>query len=256
MEVEFKLEAFDGPLDLLLHLIEINKIDIFDIPVAEITDQYIEYINKMENADVDYMSDFMYMAAVLLNIKSRMLLPKEKDEETGEEEDPRAALVERLLEYKVYKYASEELKDKEEDADHVLFKKPTIPDEVAAFEEKPDVDELLSGVTLSKLSDIFYDVMHRQLERIDPVRSRFGKIHREPVNLKDRVVYIRDYGKKHSHFSFRKLLEESEDKITIIVTFLGVLELMKSGELRAAQKDIESDIEIDYIEKREKIETQ
>ena len=110
MSISVKLEAFDGPLDLLLHLIEKNKIDIFDIPIVEITNQYMEIIAQMQTKDMDVMSDFLLMAATLLRIKSKMLLPAEKAEE-GEEEDPRAELVERLLEYKTYKYASYELKD-------------------------------------------------------------------------------------------------------------------------------------------------
>ena len=108
MSISVKLEAFDGPLDLLLHLIEKNKIDIFDIPIVEITRQYMEIISQMETKDMDIMSDFLLMAATLLRIKSKMLLPAEVNEE-GEEEDPRAELVERLLEYKTYKYASYEI---------------------------------------------------------------------------------------------------------------------------------------------------
>ena len=107
MSISVKLEAFDGPLDLLLHLIEKNKIDIFDIPIVEITRQYMEIISRMETKDMDIMSDFLLMAATLLRNKSKMLLPAEINEE-GEEEDPRAELVERLLEYKTYKYASYE----------------------------------------------------------------------------------------------------------------------------------------------------
>lgn len=121
MSISVKLEAFDGPLDLLLHLIEKNKIDIFDIPIVEITNQYMEIIAQMQTKDMDVMSDFLLMAATLLRIKSKMLLPAEKAEE-GEEEDPRAELVERLLEYKTYKYASYELKDLQMDASKQLLR--------------------------------------------------------------------------------------------------------------------------------------
>ncbi|MCR5202713.1 MAG: segregation/condensation protein A [Lachnospiraceae bacterium] len=242
MEIKFKLENFDGPLDLLLHLIDVNEIDIFDIPIAKLTEQYLEYVGSIEDADMESMSEFMYMAAVLLNIKSKMLLPKVIDEETGEEIDPRQELVERLLEYKMYKYAGEELKDRQEDADRILFKESTIPEEISDIKEEVDVSEILDGVTLKKLSDIFYNVMNRQIERIDPVRSKFGTIKKEPVSLESRVSYIRDYGKKHKNFKFEKLLEESGDKLTLIVTFLGVLELIKSGFLKVYQDDTFSDI--------------
>ena len=118
MAIPVKLPVFEGPLDLLLHLIDKNKIDIYDIPIVEITDQYLEYIHQMEREDLDIMSEFMVMAATLLDIKCRMLLPKEVNEE-GEEEDPRAELVQQLLEYKMYKYMSYELRDRMNEASRV-----------------------------------------------------------------------------------------------------------------------------------------
>ena len=151
MGIPVKLEVFEGPLDLLLHLIEKNKIDIYDIPIVEITDQYMEYIHAMEREDLGVMSEFMVMAATLLDIKCKMLLPKEVNEE-GEEEDPRAELVEKLLEYKMYKFMSYELKDKMDDAANVFFKEPTLPDEVLQYREPVDPKELLAGLTLEKLN--------------------------------------------------------------------------------------------------------
>ena len=103
MAIPVKLEVFEGPLDLLLHLIDKNKVNIYDIPIVLITEQYMEYVNRMEKKDLNVVSEFLVMAATLLDIKSKMLLPKEVNEE-GEEEDPRAELVEKLLEYKMYKY--------------------------------------------------------------------------------------------------------------------------------------------------------
>ena len=111
MGIPVKLEVFEGPLDLLLHLIEKNKVDIYDIPIVEITNQYMEYIRGMQHEDLNVMSEFLVMAATLLDIKCRMLLPKEVTEE-GEEEDPRQELVEQLLQYKMYKYMAFELKDR------------------------------------------------------------------------------------------------------------------------------------------------
>lgn len=111
MGIPVKLEVFEGPLDLLLHLIDKNKIDIYDIPIVEITNQYMEYIRNMHREDLNVMSEFLVMAATLLDIKCRMLLPKEVTEE-GEEEDPRKELVEQLLQYKMYKYMAYELKDR------------------------------------------------------------------------------------------------------------------------------------------------
>ena len=132
MALSVKLEVFEGPLDLLLHLIEKNKIDIYDIPIVEVTDQYLEYIRQMEHEDMNVMSEFLVMAATLLDIKARMLLPKEVNEE-GEEEDPRQELVERLLEYKMYKYMSYELRDRQMDAEHMLYREQSLPKEVLQY---------------------------------------------------------------------------------------------------------------------------
>ena len=112
MEMTVKLQVFEGPLDLLLHLLEKNKVNIYDIPIVEITNQYMEYIAEMKRQDLNVVSEFLVMAATLLDIKCKMLLPKEVNEE-GEEEDPREELVQKLLEYKMYKYMSYELKDRE-----------------------------------------------------------------------------------------------------------------------------------------------
>ena len=191
MSLSVKLEAFDGPLDLLLHLIEKNKIDIFDIPIVEITEQYMDYVSRMETKDMDVMSDFLVMAATLLKIKSKMLLPAPPTEE-GEEEDPRAELVERLLQYKMYKYASYELKDRQLDASRMIFKDPSIPKEIAEYQEEVDVGELLSDVTLSRLQSIFRDIMKKQVDKIDPIRSKFGNIEKEKISLTDRMLHIEE----------------------------------------------------------------
>ena len=245
MSISVKLEAFDGPLDLLLHLIEKNKIDIFDIPIVEITNQYMEIIAQMQTKDMDVMSDFLLMAATLLRIKSKMLLPAEKAEE-GEEEDPRAELVERLLEYKTYKYASYELKDLQMDASKQLFKKPSIPEEIANYKEEIDISELLGDLTLARLQSIFHAVMKKQIDKIDPIRSKFGKIEKEKISLGDRMQYISEYAREHKKFNFRMLLEEQTSKTMVIVSFLGILELMKEGMLKIVQENIFDDILITY----------
>ena len=173
MAISYKLEKFEGPLDLLLHLIDKNKVDIYDIPIVEITRQYLDYVSHMEREDLNVVSDFLVMAATLLDIKSRMLLPAEVNEE-GEEEDPRAELVARLLEYKRYKLMAQELLDMEEDAQGVLFKQPSIPKEVAKYEPPVNLDELLDGLTLAKLKRIFESVMKRQQDKVDPTRRHPG----------------------------------------------------------------------------------
>ena len=244
MGIPVKLEVFEGPLDLLLHLIDKNKIDIYDIPIVEITNQYMEYIRNMQREDLNIMSECLVMAATLLDIKCRMLLPKEVNEE-GEEEDPRQELVEQLLQYKMYKYISYELKEREMDSDMVLYKGPTIPEEVKEYVEPVNLDKLLGDLTLQKLGAIFQDVMKRQTDKIDPVRSKFGKIEKEEVTLTDKFTYIHSYMKDHKRFSFRQLLEKQHTKMHIVVTFLAILEMMKFGEIHVEQEETCGDIMIE-----------
>ena len=230
MGIPVKLQVFEGPLDLLLHLIDKNKIDIYDIPIVEITNQYMEYIKAMEKEDLNVMSEFLVMAATLLDIKCKMLLPKEVNED-GEEEDPRQELVEQLLEYKMYKYMSYELKDRELESERVMYKTPTIPQEVMEYEQPVNLDELLGDLTLQKLNHIFKDVMKRQVDKIDPVRSKFGKIEKEEVTVSDKLVFVTDYAREHKKFSFRTLLTKQSSKTQIVVTFLALLQLMHEGVL-------------------------
>ena len=230
-----KLEAFEGPLDLLLHLIEKNKVDIYDIPISSITDQFIEYIDQMEQIDADVMSEFLVMAATLLDIKAKMLLPKEIDEE-GNEEDPRAELVQQLLEYKLYKYMSFELKDKEFNAAKSLYKKATIPAEVEEYEIPVDLDMFLENVTLERIREVFNDVMARSADKINTEAMKFGRIEKEEIKISDRMGYVKSRISVGKKMSFRELLMGQASKMNIIVTFLAVLELMKTGEVKARQE--------------------
>lgn len=246
MALTVELPVFDGPLDLLLHLIDKNKINIFDIPIVEITSQYLDYVRMMQGEDLNVMSEFMVMAAELISIKCKMLLPPEVDEE-GQEIDPRDELVQQLLEYKVYKYMSYELKDRMMNAEKSLFKKDTTPKQVLKY--KPDVnpEDLLLDLSLSKLHTIFNDVIRRQEDKIDPVRSRFGTIEKEEVRLDDKLYHVADYASRHKEFSFRELLGTQHSKLQTIVTFLAVLELMKGGYIRTSQDAVFDDIHIEKV---------
>ena len=241
MALEVKLQAFEGPLDLLLHLIEKNRVDIYDIPIVEITDQYLETIRQMEEADMNVMSEFLVMAATLLDIKCRMLLPREKDEE-GEEEDPRTELVEKLLEYKAYKYMALELADMEVDAQRAFYREPSLPPEVEAYRQPVDYEELLRGVTLTRLNEVFQSCLKRQEDRRDPVRSHFGKIEKDEVSIEQKAGYIASYIRSHRKLNFRELLENRRSRMDVIVTFLVVLELMKTGAVSVSQDGGEEDI--------------
>ena len=246
MAISVKLNVFEGPLDLLLHLIDKNKIDIYDIPIVEITDQYMEYLHSMEKEDLGVMSEFLVMAATLLDIKCRMLLPKEINEE-GEEEDPRAELVQKLLEYKMYKYMSYELRDRLGDAAGVYYRKQDLPEEVMQYTPPADPQELLRGLTLEKMSAIYQALIRRQENKIDPIRSKFGRIEKEEISLSDKLLEMREYARTNRKFSFRQLMENQHSKIQLIVTFLAILELMKMGYIHVEQDELFDDIQVDVV---------
>ena len=188
MAIPVKINVFEGPLDLLLHLIEKNKIDIYDIPIVEITDQYMEYLHSMEKEDLGTMSEFMVMAATLLDIKCKMLLPKETNDE-GEEEDPREELVQKLLEYKMYKYMSYELKDYMDNAAGVFFRAPDLPGEVriTACFSIGDGGQRLPDRTLKGCTDF---KLQRQLELRAQAAEIFRKLLRGLLQ-QGRFPYLR-----------------------------------------------------------------
>ena len=247
-KLDIKLDVFEGPLDLLLHLIEKNKYNIFDIPIVEITQQYLEYLDSMEEDNMDVMSEFLVMAATLISIKSKMLLPKEEETEEEEEDDPRAELVKSLLEYKMYKYASIELKDMSLDASNAYFKSPSIPKEVKEVKEEIDPADIIGDLTMQKLSQIFQTLLRREIDRVDPVRSKFGTITRDEIRLEDRMVEIRNEIKGLRSINFRTLLGKKRGKMNIIVSFLAILELMKTGALIIRQDEMFGEILIDSLE--------
>ncbi|MBQ6197145.1 MAG: segregation/condensation protein A [Lachnospiraceae bacterium] len=243
MDYNFKLESFEGPLDLLLHLIEKNKVDIYDIPIALITEQYLEAIAQMPDKDLDSMSEFLLMASTLLEIKARMLLPREEEEE--EEGDPRAELVARLLEYKKYKLLSAQMRSLEEGSDKLWYRAQDLPQEVAKYKPPVDLDHLLKNETAEKLQRIFDEIMRRQSDRTDEVHSHFGEIEREAVQIGDRLDYVKERVRKPGRHSFRSLLGSSATKLEIVITFLAILELIKTGEIRLSEDSTRDDFTLE-----------
>ena len=250
MPIPLKLQVFEGPMDLLMHLIEKNKIDIYDIPIVTITDQYLEYVRQMEHDDMNVTSEFLVMAATLLDIKSRMLLPREENAE-GEEEDPRDELVRRLLEYKMYKYMSEELREKSRHAGYSYFRPQDLPEEVRSYVPPLNYEELIGDKTAQSLKNVFAEALRRKKSRVDPIRSGFGKIQREEISVADKTLYIRAYLASHPHADFREMLEQEDSKEEIIVTFLVILELMKNQMIRITQEETFGKIAIDLVDPNE-----
>ena len=205
MKIGVKLDAFEGPLDLLLHLIEKNKVSIYDIPIVEITDQYLEYLHAMEAEEsMESLSEFLVMAATLLQIKSRMLLPREEKEE---EEDPREELVRRLMEYKMFKYAAMELKDLSVDAQKVFYRGESVPREIREYQDPVVPEEIVGDISLTRLNEVFQMVIRRKKDMEDPVRSKFGKIRKEKYRVEDRITDIRKMVKGMRRINFRTLLD-------------------------------------------------
>jgi len=245
MELEFRLTAFEGPLDLLLHLIDRDKINIYDIPIVQITEQYMAYVDQMDRTDLDLVSEFLVMAATLLDIKARMLLPKEEEAGEAEEEDPRAELVRRLLEYRKYKELGADLKDLSVGSEQHFYNPARIPREVAEFRPPTDLDALLEGVTSEKLKALFEDAMRRVEDRIDKTRSTFGKIRKEAIPISARVDFVKESVRGGKKLSFRKLLKSGATREELIVTFLAILELMKTGEVKLTEDSTIDDFTIE-----------
>lgn len=248
MAIEIKLQAFEGPMDLLLHLIDKNKVNIYDIPIALITEQYMEVLATMQalEPELDRMSEFLVMAAELLDLKSRMLLPKEKNEE-GEEIDPRAELVSQLIDYKTCKYMSQELRVREEEAAGAIYRTKQIPREVAAYRPPVDVDRILDDakITLPGLYQVFQEVMKRREDLKDPIRSSFGRIEKEPFNSRETMQYVEHYIESRRSCTFRSLLSLRPGKTYVVVSFLTILELMKRGHIYVRQDRNFGEIYID-----------
>ena len=247
MKLAVNLNAYEGPLDLLLDLIDKNKVSIYDIPIVEITRQYMEYVDAMEKDNLDVVSEFLVMAATLLDIKSKMLLPKQEDE-NGEEIDPREELVARLIEYKMCKVNAKMLQERLENGGNSLYRDVPVPPEIAKYEPPVDLYDLLSNVSLLRMHIIFESIMQRQRDKIDPIRSRFGKIEKNKVRLGDKMRDVLEFARAHSKegFSFTEFLEKGKDREDVIVSFLAVLELMHVGQISICQEEVCGDILISW----------
>ncbi len=213
-----KLEAFEGPLDLLLHLIRKNEVDIYDIPVSTITRQYLEYIKLMKELNLEIAGEFLVMASTLIQIKSRMLLPVIPDEETGEaeEEDPRAELVRRLLEYQRYKEAADELGERQLLGRDLFARSPAPQEEEAESEERESVE-----VELFELVDAFRRILSQVSE------ERFHEVGTDSISIADRINEILDQLAGSQALAFEDLFTGELSRDYLVVTFLAVLELCK-----------------------------
>ena len=219
--IKIKIPVFEGPFDLLLHLIREHKIDIYDIPISLITSQYLEYIEIMKELNLEIAGDFLVMAATLIQIKSRMLLPPDEEAPSEEQEDPRRQLVQRLLEYQSYKEAALDFRTKEDEWLKVFHREP-LSDE--------DEGELyLFDLSLFDLLDAFRKIL-------DKAPSEIASITKETLTVKNRMSMIMEIIEEHEAVRFEDLFKEGITRIHLIVTFLALLELIRLGLARAYQE--------------------
>jgi len=219
--IKIKIPVFEGPFDLLLHLIRENKIDIYDIPISLITSQYLEYIEIMKELNLEIAGDFLVMAATLIQIKSRMLLPPDEEAPSEEQEDPRRELVQRLLEYQTYKEAALDFRTKEDEWLKVFHREPLSDEEEGEL--------YLFDLSLFDLLDAFRKIL-------DKAPSEMVSITKETLTVKNRMSMIMEIIEEHEAVRFEDLFKEGITRIHLIVTFLALLELIRLGLARAYQE--------------------
>lgn len=248
--ITIRLDAFEGPLDLLYHLIEKNEIDIYDIPIARLADQYLEYLDAAEDRDMDGMSEFLVLAATLLEIKSKLLLPKSKNEEE-EGPDPREELVQRLLEYKKIKGVTDEWRQREEEAALVFYKEADQAVKQLKGKEPQALEDFLQGVTMEDLYLAFQQVMNRKETKVDHVRSSFKAVPRDLFTVQEKMEYIRDMLILQPKTTFLSIFREKARKMEKVVTFLALLELIKRKEVQISQNITFGEITISRYDGRD-----
>lgn len=235
MSYKLKLDVFEGPLDLLLYLTRKNDLDICDIPIAEVTEQYLEYIEMMKMLDLEVVGEFLVMAATLIQIKSRMLLPVDPMEEEEEEEDPRDDLVKRLQEYKIFKEIAEQLKVKEQERQKLYPRK--LDDEMKK-ELHDDAKEVYFEASLFDLINAFSKALTKFKDQ------DVYEVDHEEYTVDDKIHYILHSLLKKSSMVLTDFFAASRNKGEVIVTFMAVLELIRLKEIKVLQKRLFSDIEV------------
>lgn len=231
---KIKLDIFEGPLDLLLYLVKKDHLNIYDIPIKEVTEQYLRYLELMRLLDLNIAGEFLVMAATLLQIKSKMLLPAEKEETLDtEEEDPRAELVRRLLEYEKFKEIAQDLRERES-AQQEVFKRPKLPEKQDVLGDK----EVYFEANLFDLIAAF----SRALE--DVPKELFYEVIKDEFTVEDKIHQILHLLLVEPSVQISRLFSEARNKIEVVVTFLGILELIRLKEIVARQKSLFGEIEV------------
>ncbi|QHI72464.1 segregation and condensation protein A [Aminipila terrae] len=243
MAYKVKIDIFEGPFDLLVYLIENAEMNIYDIQVAEITGQYLAYVERMQEADVNVATEFMVLAAALIEIKSKMLLPRSAPIEEGiVEEDPRTELVEKILEYKKFKAAAELLENHENEK-LLCFEKP-----------KEDMDQYTNQVDEYLSLDIrqfvsAFNLFLRKKQRIEEVRKHYTRVERQKQSIEMKVQFIVGFFKKHSlkKILFKELINKESDKYDVVLTFTSMLQMIRDKLISVEQHRAFGDMEIKMV---------
>ena len=239
MSYRVKLNVFEGPFDLLVYLIEHAQMSIYDIRISEITDQYVNYISAMKEADINVSSEFMVLAAELLEIKSKMLLPRTTIDEEGREiiDDPRTELVQKLREYKLFKAVSEMLEERYEDN---LAKLERPQEDLSIFTGEPD--EYLT-LDMDQFTAAFEAFLQRK-KNLEEIRAHHIRSEKQRITTEVRMENIRQFFRNRPDLEadFRELIPNRNDKYDVSVTFSSVLEMMKENKLDATQKKLFGEI--------------
>ncbi len=245
MSLNIKIHNFEGPFDLLLHLIKKNEMDIYNISIYEITNQYLQYLRSMKDLDLEITSEFIVIAATLIEIKSKTLLPKAKNDESAadlEGNDPRKELVQKLLEYKKYKAVSVYFKEKMEENGVTFSKKPEI---IVENKKENKLEDILKNVTILKLYYVYNDLMNKYKNRMNDNINIDKGIAIDRYKIEDKMIFIQDRIRTSKNTSFSRIVSGCESKIEVIVSFLALLELIK---LKAAKVTQDSSFSEIYIE--------
>lgn len=235
MGYRVKLDIFEGPFDLLLYLIRKHEVDIYDIPIHHITQQFLEYLDLMKMLDLEIAGEFIEMVAILMNIKARMLLPKSVFADENDIDDPRTELVERLLEYKKFKEAAREMSEFEEKRRHLFARQYIF--------QPPETKEISTEVYLQNVS--LFDLLLAFKKALDNMpKVTYHEVKRIEVTIEQQSEYIMRSLIKKNMLSFNELMAELKDRIMIIVTFLSILDLIKTQMITVRQSEVFDDIRI------------
>lgn len=245
MKLNIKIQNFEGPFDLLLHLIKQNKMDIYNIKICEITNQYIDYLNKMSTMDLEIKSEFIVMAATLIEIKSRALLPHENKDNCDEadEFDSKKKLMDKLIEYEKFKYAALYLKERQKYVGTTFCKNAEV------IEEKNNkAEDFLENVSITKLFKIYVNLIKLYNKRANHNLDISPILMREDYKIDDKIQEIKQKINERNKYKFSKLISECKNKMEIIVSFLALLELTKSRYINIYQNNNFEEIFIERVE--------